>query len=441
MPSPSSEDRPIIKSRTGKFLQGMFDKKNSPPSNSVSTEPKIVAENPPEFIQMVPEPSPSTWDDTEESNWDDDFAEAPEPYTIKEAVKDAPPAPPVPVSPVNPEVEAELDNSTQLMKEALRELSAPAQDQAIPENQVSRPPAPPPINPPNPEVANENKGLVEVNIPRPKNIKYKNQPSGADRSTSPSTRESNDARRESRKDRSEKATGKSANGSDDQAIEINIKRPTTIKYKTKAPEPIGPIAKLRASLDKVFRRSAPSLEKESPATAVEVATGAVEAVQPKGGFKLPALKLPQLPSLAMTDRKQILTIATAVFLALTAAWATINFWPQSAVVATAPVIQPAISPEVELVQAVQSKLQAVASKYPAGFISNLELAEEQQLATVVVSNQWFNLPLAQRQQTAQSLWQQAVDYQMTRLEVRATDDRLLARSPVVGGEAIVLDNF
>jgi hypothetical protein len=438
MPSPSSEDRPIIKSRTGKFLQGMFDKKNSTPSDSVSTEPKIVAENPPEFIQMVPEPSPSTWDDTEESNWDDDFAEAPEPYVIKEPVKDAPPAPPLPVSPVNPEVEAELDNSTQLMKEALRELSAPAQDQAIPENQVSHPP---PINPPNPEVANENKGLVEVNIPRPKNIKYKNQPSGADRSTSPSTRESTDACRDSRKDRSEKATSKSANGSDDQAIEINIKRPTTIKYKTKAPEPIGPIAKLRASLDKVFRRSAPSLEKEPPATAGEVASGALEAVQPKGGFKLPALKLPQLPSLAMTDRKQILTIATAVFLALTAAWATINFWPQSAVVATAPVIQPAISPEVELVKAVQSKLQAVASKYPAGLISNLELAEERQLATVVVSNQWFNLPLAQRQQTAQSLWQQAVDYQMTRLEVRATDDRLLARSPVVGGEAIVLDNF
>jgi hypothetical protein len=439
MPSPSSEDRPIIKSHTGKFLQGIFDKKNSTPSDSMSTEPKIVAENPPEFIQMVPEPS--TWDDTEESNWDDDFAEAPEPYIIKEPTKYAPPAPPVTVSPVSPELEAELDNSTQLMKEALRELSAPAQDQAIPENQVSRPPAPPPINPPNPEVANEKKGLVEVNIPRPKNIKYKNQPSGAERSTSPSTGELIDARRESRKDRSEKATSKSANGSDDQAIEINIKRPTTIKYKTKAPEPMGPIAKLRASLDKVFRRSAPSLEKEPTATAVEVASGAVEAVQPKGGFKLPALKLPQLPSLAMTDRKQILMIATAVFLALTAAWATINFWPQSAVIATAPVIQPAISPEAELVQAVQSRLQAVASKYPAGLISNLELAEEQQLAMVVVSNQWFNLTPAQRQQTAQSLWQQAVDYQMTRLEVRATDDRLLARSPVVGGEAIVLDNW
>jgi hypothetical protein len=430
MPSPSSEDRPVIKSRTGKFLQGMFGK-DSTPTDSVDTEPQTMADTPPEFIQMVPEPS--NWDDTEESNWDDDFAEAPEPYKIEEPTQDAPPATPVPASPVSSEGEAE--NSTQLMQEALRELSAPAQDQAIPEHQVSRPPAPPPINPPHPELANENKGLVEVNIPRPKNIKYKNQPSGA------TTRESTDARRESRKDRSEKATSKSAHGGDDQAIEINIKRPTTIKYKTKAPEPIGPIAKLRASLDKVFRRSAPILEKEPTATAVGVGSEAVEAVQPKGGFKWPALKLPQLPSLAMTDRKQILTIATAVFLALTAAWATINFWPQSTVVASAPVTQPKISPEAELVQAVQSKLQAVASKYPAGLISNFELAEERQLATVVVSNQWFNLTPAQRQQTAQSLWQQAVDYQMARLEVRATDDRLLARSPVVGGEAIVLDNF
>jgi hypothetical protein len=143
----------------------------------------------------------------------------------------------------------------------------------------------------------------------------------------------------------------------------------------------------------------------------------------------------------MADRKQVLTIAAVVFLVLTAVWATINFWPQPVVEAQATLTQPVLNPETELVRAVQSKLQAVAGKYPAGLISNLELAEDRQLATVVVSNQWFNLPLAQRQQTAQSLWQQAVDYQMARLEVRALDDRLLARSPVVGGEAIVLDNF
>jgi hypothetical protein len=205
---------------------------------------------------------------------------------------------------------------------------------------------------------------------------------------------------------------------------------------------VGPIAQLQAALNKVFQRGR-SLPGGEAVPKPTVTTGS-NSTPPIASATSPSKvgwKLPQLPSLAMTDRKQIVTIAAAVFLALTAAWATINFWPHSPALAKAPLAQPQVNPETELVQAVQSKLQAVASKYPAGLISNLKLTPERQLATIVVSNQWFNLPLAQRQHAAQSLWLQAVDYKMAKLEVRSTDDRLLARSPVVGGEAIVLDNF
>jgi hypothetical protein len=424
MPSPSSEDRPVIRSRTGKFLQGMFGKDSAEPELA-SAEPSAAADTPSEFMRMVPEPS--TWDDTEESNWDDDFVEAPAPFPVSNpsAAEPAEPEPPAPPP----------DDSNQLMRETLRELAAPPatlpQDQ---EPRVPLPPAPPSVNQPSSALASEKKGPVEVNIPRPRNIKYKNKATSDSAQTASSPqRESIDNRRDTPLERAEKSASKAASG-DDQAIELNIKRPTTIKYKTKSPEPVGPLARLQASLAKVFRRPVPSPPQEP--TSIDAAPS-----KSKGGWKLPTFKLPQLPSLAMADRKQVLTIAAVVFLALTAAWATINFWPQPVVEAQATLTQPALNPETELVQAVQSKLQVVAGKYPAGLISNLELAEDSQLATVVVSNQWFNLPLAQRQQTAQSLWQQAVDYRMARLEVRAIDDRLLARSPVVGGEAIVLDNF
>jgi hypothetical protein len=172
---------------------------------------------------------------------------------------------------------------------------------------------------------------------------------------------------------------------------------------------------------------------------------------------LPSLTLPSLPLPNLAeDRRKVLSIAAAVFLALTAAWATINFWPSSstvtatipptqsaAPVATAPqpVVAPPGNPEATLVNALQSKLQALAGQYPVGLITNLELIEERQLATVLVSDRWFSLSAAERQQTAQSLWQQAVAYGMAKLEVRSATDQLLARSPVVGGSAIVVDGF
>lgn len=445
MPSPSSEDRPVIKSRTGKFLQGMFGKDESEPAGEELTNPNST---PAEFLQMVPDPI--TWDDSEESNWDDDFIEAPSPFAVA-----TPPATP----PMQPSIPEEPQDSSQLMAETLRELNAPANlppppapPAPVQEVAVPRPPAPPvefkqpePVVAPATPVVPEAKeparadasGTIAVNIPRPKNIKYKNQPP-----------ESSNSRTDT-----PVARGKSEPiGGDDQVIELNIKRPTSIKYKTKAPEPVGPIAKLQATVHKVLGRGgrAPAEDKApnpTPATLVDSkAPNGIRANaqanttdKPKGGFKLPAF---QWPSLAMANRQQIVTIAAAVFLALTAAWATINFWPHSPAVAQAPLVtQPQVNPETELVQAVQSKLQGLASKYPAGLISNLELHPERQLAKVVVSNQWFNLPLAQRQQTAQSLWLQAVDYKMVKLEVQSMDGQLLARSPVVGGEAIVLDNF
>jgi hypothetical protein len=139
-----------------------------------------------------------------------------------------------------------------------------------------------------------------------------------------------------------------------------------------------------------------------------------------------------------------------LFLAMTVAWAVINFWPSSSSVAvtpSSPVVQPApvkpapvkpiVSPEAALVEAVKNRSQTLASLYPAGLIANLELDNEQGLATVTVGDLWFSLTTEQQQQTAQSLWQQARNYQMSGLEVRGTTDRLLARSPFVGTEAVL----
>jgi hypothetical protein len=413
MSSPSSEDRPEIRSRTGKFLQGMLGKVTAQPDDRDANNANDLGLTPSEFFQQVAEPT--EWDDDEESNWDDDFVEAPPPFTntASPAVAPPPPPPPAPVQPMVSDQPAAIDPPAQ------PDPQVPAASAPVP---PAAPSSPEPAAAPTPpkSIGTENStGPLEVNIPRPKNIKYKSKP--GDPPAEPKTTEQPVAAPRNDRSRSEESSGGDAG-----PIELNIKRPSNIKYKAKPPEPTSFVDKLLAP----FRNLG-------------------------GKFKLPSLPSLTLPSLPLPnlaeDRRKVLSIAAAVFLALTAAWATINFWPssstatipptQSAPVATAP--QPVVppNPEATLVNALQSKLQALAGQYPVGLIANLELTEERQLATVLVSDRWFALSAAERQQTAQSLWQQAVTYGMAKLEVRSQADQLLARSPVVGGSAIVVDRF
>jgi hypothetical protein len=398
----NSENTPVIKSRTGKFLQGMFDKKPAAPP--VSRSGRNVADaTTSELHQVVPEHT--IWDESEESNWDDDFVEAPQPAFIAPqtypTVVESVPSPAVPPpSAINSEGWDELDQM--LATEPVAEV-APADLQASTET--------PKTTAAQPE--NNSGEPVAVSIPRPKNIKYKTK----DLTAAPIAVKSEEK-----------------NKGNNKAIELDIQRPKNIKYKTKPPVKASLSDLLLSPLKSLFAKKPPQLstaEKSSPETIPTTPS---------------AKKSWQLPSLGRENFRQILAIAGAVFLAMTVAWAVINFWPSSQSQAITPPIivqQPAPvntpSPEAALVEAVKNRSQALAGLYPVGLIADLELDADRGLATVIVGNLWFSLTPAQQQQTAQSLWQQARNYQMSGLEVRATTDRLVARSPFVGDEAILVN--
>ncbi len=407
----TSENPPVIKSRTGKFLQGMFDKKA--PARNMSRPRTTPTSSPAELLQVVPEPI--TWDESEETNWDDDFVEAPQPAfdspPSAAAIPDTPPPGQPPVSPVPP------PPPTAFQKAVPKVLTNPIVEQSTADNSPEAFPSEPPsfivakTNEVSKPEGNRSTN-IEVSIPRPKNIKYKSKDPNAEPA----------------------APAKPAKS---EAIELDIQRPKNIKYKTPPPAKVSLPDRLLAPVKTLFAKISAPFDR-SPKIYIE---------QVPADGKIPVKKKSwQLPSLGRENLRQILIIAGALFLAMTVAWAVINFWPRpSSVVAAppAPVIQPApvqpiISPEAALLEAVKNRSQALASLYPAGLIANLELDNQQGLATVNVGDLWFNLTPEQQQQTAQSLWQQARSYQMSGLEVRGTTDRLLARSPLVGTEAIVI---
>jgi hypothetical protein len=421
----TSENTPVIKSRTGKFLQGMFDKK-APVRNMPRTRSTPTSQQ--EFMQVVPEPI--TWDEGEETNWDDDFIEAPQPAFVEPKstpTLEQPPAaaPPPPTPPAfktaNPALsdlvpnlsqpsitEPIIDQSTTNTPAiSTEEIVAPPRSTVVKADEVARP------------------SNIEVSIPRPKNIKYKSKDPNAEPASAASAKSS-----------------APKNDASSAAIDLDIQRPKNIKYKTKTPAKASLPERLLAPIKSLFAKISAPFDSLSSVFGDRTPKIYIEQVPADG--KIPPKKSWQLPSLGRENFRQILVIAGALFLTMTVAWAVINFWPRSSVVVTppAPIIQPApvkpiVSPEAALVEAVKNQSQTLASLYPAGLIANLELDNKQGLATVTVGDLWFSLTPEQQQQTAQSLWQQARNYQMSGLEVRGTTDRLLARSPFVGKEAVL----
>jgi hypothetical protein len=435
----TSENTPVIKSRTGKFLQGMFDKK-APARNMPRTKSTPTSQQ--EFMQVVPEPI--TWDEGEETNWDDDFIEAPQPAfielnstpTVEPFSTAPPPPPPTAFKTAKPESIAEDTSSViPVAPELEPDLSQPSITEPI----IDRhPPSPPttsteeivPPTSPRSTVAQADEAtrpsIIEVSIPRPKNIKYKSKDPNAEPVSNVSANLSTSKKNE--------------------AIDLDIQRPKNIKYKTAPPVKASLQERLLAPIKSLVAKISAPLDNFTFPFGDRTPKIYIEQVPADGKIpiKIPGKKPWQLPSLGSENLRQILMIAGALFLAMTVAWAVINFWPRSTSVATTPpvpVVQPVpvkpVSPEAALVEAVKSQSQILASLYPVGLISNLELDNKQGVATVTVGDLWFNLTPEQQRQTAESLWQQARTYQMSGLEVRGTTDRLLARSPFVGTEAIL----
>ena len=393
MPSPSADDQSPVtggatgqepQSRTGKFLQGIF-KRTEPNAGEIAADKSSWEQSAPELMQVISEPS--DWDDGEESNWDDDDL-------LDELMPQVPPsnsAEPVATVPVTPTTE-------------ITELIAPSS----PINPIISAPPPPPsaflTPPPAPPALVETPTPLEldkdnpisVNIPRPKNIKYKTKDPQGNAVKPPTAASSGE-----KIDKTE-------------PIEFNVKRPTTIKYKAKPVEQPSWISKILAPGRDLWQK-----------------VGAWGDV---------------IPTQLTENPKKILGILAAVLLSIVTSWVVVNFWPsQSQEAAQPPAITSAgttpISPEETLITAVRSQFSTLASQYPAGLISNLELDNERQLAIVTLGNLWASLTGEQQQQVAQSLWQQARVYQMAQVEMRSSSGNLLARSPVVGSDMVIVSNW
>jgi secreted trypsin-like serine protease len=96
------------------------------------------------------------------------------------------------------------------------------------------------------------------------------------------------------------------------------------------------------------------------------------------------------------------------------------------------------TPEQTLISRIQEDVAEVSDQYVGGLIQSVEANFRGSLLTVKVSQSWYELDQNQQNKLANDLLNRATELDFVKLVLVDADDRLLARSPVVGTEMVIL---
>ncbi|MBP0001663.1 MAG: hypothetical protein J7641_22185 [Cyanobacteria bacterium SID2] len=100
---------------------------------------------------------------------------------------------------------------------------------------------------------------------------------------------------------------------------------------------------------------------------------------------------------------------------------------------------PSLTPEQRLVAAVQAQIVQVAQPYEDNeFVRSVSADFEADRLRVSLKSQWYDLDPIQQDRLANELWGKAKSLDFTHVEITDEGGTLLARNPIVGDRAIVL---
>lgn len=101
-----------------------------------------------------------------------------------------------------------------------------------------------------------------------------------------------------------------------------------------------------------------------------------------------------------------------------------------------PVIQP--TPEQNLIAAIEKQVAQISDRYGDGTIQSLRVNFPASSLTVTLTADWYNLNPAQQDKLAAQMFQRAKELDFIYLEVVDPQGNLLARSPAIGENMVIL---
>lgn len=111
--------------------------------------------------------------------------------------------------------------------------------------------------------------------------------------------------------------------------------------------------------------------------------------------------------------------------------------PPPSAVATPPPT-PELSPEQQLIADIQTQATEAGDQYTDSLVQSVQVDLQGSHLTVRASNDWYNLSPSQQDELANELLNQAQKFNLNKLELIDPKNVLLARSPVVGDNVVIL---
>ncbi len=100
-----------------------------------------------------------------------------------------------------------------------------------------------------------------------------------------------------------------------------------------------------------------------------------------------------------------------------------------------PIIE--LTPEQALIAAIENQVAEISDRIASGLIKSIQANFRTSNLTVKISDDWYTLKESQQDKLAAEILQRSQELDFTHLEILDSQDRLIARNPVVGTEIVI----
>ena len=101
---------------------------------------------------------------------------------------------------------------------------------------------------------------------------------------------------------------------------------------------------------------------------------------------------------------------------------------------------PPLTPEQSLIAAIQNQVAEITNRLGGGLVKSVQANFSSSILTVKVAEDWYRLSEEEQNQLANQMWKEANSLDFSKLEIANLEGKLIARSPVVGSEMIILES-
>ncbi|HAT15929.1 MAG TPA: hypothetical protein DCS91_22345 [Microcoleaceae bacterium UBA11344] len=100
---------------------------------------------------------------------------------------------------------------------------------------------------------------------------------------------------------------------------------------------------------------------------------------------------------------------------------------------------PPLTPEQSLIAGIQNQVAEITDRLGGGLVKSFEANFSSSILTVKLAEDWYKLSEVEQNQLANKMWKQANSLEFSKLEIENLQGKVIARSPVVGSEMIILE--